>query len=387
MNIKLSVSPTRAKVKRGVTAKKKLPAVKANPRKASPYSGYSIALLAWYDRHRRLLPWRALPGVAPDPYRIWLSEIMLQQTTVAAVGPYFQRFTARWPTLDDLAAAPIDDIMTMWAGLGYYRRARMLHACAQHVHKHFHGHFPTSVEALLELPGFGPYTAAAVGAIAFDQPANVVDGNVERVIARIFAIPTPLPAAKPDIRAAAAKLLPSSRPGDYAQALMDLGATICTPRNPKCMLCPWHSFCKARKQGIAEALPRRIKAKAKPVRRAIAFVLTNADGDIFLRPRPPEGLLGGMLEVPSSPWIQDMMPSLTLAKSQAPVPGVKWRLMPGMVTHVFTHFVLELSVATGRTTRKVAPPTGLWVALDRLDKVALPSVMHKVVRQVYKNVT
>ena len=367
-----SVSPTRAKVKK------------------TSFADYAPKLLVWYDRHRRILLWRALPGVPANPYRIWLSEIMLQQTTVATVGPYFQKFVARWPSLADLAAAPIDDIMAMWAGLGYYRRARMLYACAQYIVTHCHGRFPNTVTELLALPGFGPYTAAAVGAIAFDQPANVVDGNVERVMARIFAIETPLPAAKPAIRAAAAQLLPPARHGDYAQALMDLGATICTPRNPKCVLCPWHDLCQARQKGIAETLPRRQQAKAKPTRRAVAFLLTNKDGDILLRLRPPEGLLGGMLEVPTSPWTemasaQTPLASLADVKKYAPT-AVRWQPVPGLVKHVFSHFTFEVSVVTGVLTKTKSLPPGQWVALERLGNVALPSVMFKIVRHAYKNV-
>jgi len=379
------MSPHRAKVKNRSAAGKNRKRERLRPVRRPAL--YATRLLDWYDRHRRLLPWRALPHATIDPYRVWLSEIMLQQTTVAAVAPYFQKFIARWPTVQALAAAPLDEIMAMWAGLGYYRRARMLHACARKICAEYGGLFPQTTTALLNLPGFGPYTAAAVMAIAFDQPANVVDGNVERVMARIFAITTPLPAAKKDLSQAAARLLPADRHGDYAQALMDLGATICTPRSPKCLLCPWHDLCQAHKLGIAETLPRRLARAAKPVRRAMAFVLFNPQGEIFLRPRPAEGLLGGMLEVPSSPWITDGQPELAVARVYAPA-KTSWQVMPGSVRHVFTHFTLEVTVAVGTLrpakSRDAAP--GQWIGLKRLDKVALPSVMHKIVRHALNSV-
>jgi A/G-specific adenine glycosylase len=337
-------------------------------------------LLAWYDQHRRILPWRALAGVQPDPYRIWLSEIMLQQTTVAAVGPYFQKFVRRWPSIEDLAKAPRMEIMRMWAGLGYYRRAGLLHECAKVIRAEHGGRFPETEPELLELPGFGPYTAAAVSAIAFGHRANVVDGNVERVMARLFAVKTPLPQAKAKLRDLAATLLPSARYGDYAQALMDLGATICTPRNPKCGLCPWANACRARAENSAETLPRRTKAKARPVRRGVAFVLLNKKNEIFLRERPKTGLLSGMMEVPSSAWREGDMPMLPQARKEAPTQG-KWTLLPGMVRHVFSHFELELTVAVGTSSR---PVKGTWVPLDRLDNEALPSVMRKIVRHALK---
>lgn len=303
-------------------------------------------LLVWYDKNRRILPWRALAGETPDPYRVWLSEIMLQQTTVGAVGPYFQKFVKLWPRVEDLAAASLDDILRQWAGLGYYRRARSLHACALKIVNEWGGAFPEDETELLALPGFGAYTAAAVRAIAFDQRANVVDGNVERVMARIFAIKTLLPKAKAELRATAEKLLPKSRYGDYAQALMDLGATICTPRNPKCDLCPWRKSCRALALGIAQQLPRRTKPKAKPVRRAIAFVAVNDRGEILLRQRPAKGLLGGMMEVPSSAWREGPMPELEDVGAEAPF-AARWELLPGTVRHVFSHFTLELRVAVG----------------------------------------
>ncbi|MFA5040499.1 MAG: A/G-specific adenine glycosylase [Bdellovibrionales bacterium] len=332
------------------------------------------ALLIWYDRHRRVLPWRAGRGEKPDPYRVWLSEIMLQQTTVVTVGPYFMKFVDRWPTLDKLASAKLDDVLRMWAGLGYYRRARLLHECARKVRDDFKGIFPNDEKTLQSLPGFGPYTAAAVATIAFDKKANVVDGNVERVMSRLFVIDTPLPKAKPELRARAATLLPEKRCGDYAQALMDLGATVCTPRSPKCSLCPWNKICQAKAEGIQETLPRRIKKKTKPVRRAVAFVLMNEKGDVFLRRRPSKGLLAKMMEVPSSPWKEGAMPTLADARCFAPVAG-QWKPC-GVVRHVFTHFTLEIAVMTATAKKKIR---GHWVPREKLKNEALPSLMRKII--------
>jgi A/G-specific adenine glycosylase len=367
--------PRKPKVKSYSVAKDKKPA------SARVLAGCARRLLAWYDRNRRILPWRALPGTAIDPYQVWLSEIMLQQTTVAAVGPYFHKFVKRWPTVAQLAAAPLDEIMQMWAGLGYYRRARLLHQCAQAIATRG-GQFPSEENELLQLPGFGPYTAAAVAAIAFDRRANVVDGNVERVVARLFAIRTPLPQAKPEIRAAAETLLPHSRHGDYAQALMDLGATICTPRNPKCGLCPVNTACRAHAMGIEEKLPTRLAKKAKPIRRAIAFMLVNKKNEIFLRRRPDLGLLGGMMEVPSSEWKEGAMPDIKRVMKDAPMQG-KWRLLPGQVKHVFTHFELQISVAAAVGAKA---PGGKWVPLNGLGNEALPSVMRKIIRHALEAV-
>jgi A/G-specific adenine glycosylase len=340
----------------------------------------AAALLRWYDKNRRVMPWRALHGEKADPYRVWLSEIMLQQTTVATVGPYFQKFIKRWPTLDGLAAASLEDILRQWAGLGYYRRARMLHQCAQVLHGEYGGVFPEDEAALLELPGFGPYTAAAVTAIAFDRPANVVDGNVERVMARIFAIRTPLPQAKAELRAAAAKLLPQKRAGDYAQGLMDLGAVICTPRSPKCGLCPWQGDCRAHALGIEETLPRRVRKQPKPVRRALAFVLFNKKGEILLRRRAHQGLLAGMMEVPGSPWVEGKMPTLAQSRKYAPVKA-KWAALPGIVIHVFTHFRLEVTVVVAKTKTALK---GHWTAPENLGDEAVPSVMKKIIHHAVK---
>ena len=343
-------------------------------------------LLAWYDRHRRTLPWRAAAGESTPPYRVWLSEIMLQQTTVATVGEYFRRFVERWPTVEALAAAPQDEVLSAWAGLGYYARARNLHACARTVAERHGGRFPEDEAGLRALPGIGPYTAAAIQAIAFDIPASAVDGNVERVIARLNALETPLPDVKPEIAARAAKLVPQHRAGDYAQAMMDLGATVCVPRTPRCVICPLMAGCKARKQGIAEELPRRAPKALKPTRRGLAFVLARKDGAILLRKRPEKGLLGGMDEVPSSAWREGRFVEAT-ALGEAPVPA-RWQVMDGLVRHTFTHFHLELTVAraTATTARLGEQVAGaVWCPLDRLTERALPTVMRKVIAHAVRS--
>jgi A/G-specific adenine glycosylase len=341
------------------------------------------ALLAWYDHHARVLPWRVPPGQGrrPIPYHVWLSEIMLQQTTVATVGPYFRDFLARWPTVRKLASAPVEQVLAAWAGLGYYARARNLHRCAQVVVECHGGRFPSEQSALLELPGIGPYTAAAIAAIAFDGPAVPVDGNVERVVARLFAIRTPMPDSKPALREAAARLLPAERTGDFAQALMDLGATVCTPRDPKCMLCPWHGDCAAHAQGIAEQLPVRAAKPPRPLRHGVAFVLRSNAGDaIWVRRRPPKGLLGGMLELPSTPW-QSLAPDDSLTTNCAPGPYA-WRQLPGTVRHVFTHFELNLRVwvAAIGAKDKAEPPLGegQWLERKVVPQAGLPTVMKKI---------
>ncbi|GAA0581225.1 A/G-specific adenine glycosylase [Caenispirillum bisanense] len=345
-------------------------------------SDAAARLLAWYDRHARRLPWRTPPGgPAPDPYRVWLSEVMLQQTTVAAVIPYFERFLARWPTVDSLAAAPLDDVLVEWAGLGYYARARNLHKCARAVAEQHGGRFPDSEDALRALPGIGAYTAAAVAAIAFGRRATVVDGNVERVMARLFAVIDPLPGSKAELKRLADTLTPADRCGDYAQAVMDLGATICTPRSPSCLACPWQAGCRARLEGIAESLPRKERKADKPVRRGVAFWLRDDSGRVLLRRRPEDGLLGGMTEVPSTPWREGppWLPDDALA--HAPLPGIGWQPLPGVVRHTFTHFHLELAVVAGLTpgAGPQASADGRWVALPALGGEALPTVMRKVV--------
>ena len=349
-------------------------------------AAYARDLLSWYDRHRRMLPWRAFPGEAIDPYAVWLSEIMLQQTTVAAVKPYYERFLSRWPTVEELAAADLDDVLTEWAGLGYYARARNLHACAQTVTLQHRGSFPADLDALRALPGIGEYTAAALLAIAFDKPATVVDGNVERVMARLYAVQEPLPKSKRVLKDLAARLTPQKRPGDYAQAVMDLGATICTPKSPSCMTCPWQKPCKARRQGLAQALPHKVPKRQKPKRCGVCFWLTRSDGAILLRRRPKKGLLGGMMEVPSTPWYENPW-RLDSARTYTPlaVKRSKWRTLPGVVTHTFTHFHLELTVeaapVNGAEASAAARADNLtWAHLDVMAKVALPSVMRKVVK-------
>ncbi len=334
-------------------------------------------LLVWYDRHARVLPWRTRAPARPDPYRVWLSEIMLQQTTVAAVVPYFQRFTARWPTVAALAQAPLDDVLSQWAGLGYYARARNLHRCAQIV-AHMHGgRFPDTEDGLRVLPGVGAYTAAAIAAIAFGRHAVVVDGNVERVMARLFAVGEALPGAKPKLRAAAATLTPADRCGDYAQAVMDLGATVCTPRQPRCMICPWAGRCAARRKGDPERFPVRGAKAARPSRHGVAFLLVRADGAVWLRRRPERGLLGGMLEVPSTAWEAEA-PDRAAARQAAPAAS-GWRELPGAVSHVFTHFELTLKVWLAHGPAQTPDNRGLWLPRAALAEAALPTVMRKVV--------
>ena len=334
------------------------------------------ALLAWYDRHRRTMPWRARPGEAPDAYRVWLSEIMLQQTTVAAVVPYYERFCRQYPTVQALAAADEGDVMATWAGLGYYARARNLHACARAVAASG-GAFPSNVEALLELPGIGAYTARAVAAIAFGIPVVPVDGNVERVTARLFGIEAPMPASKPAIAAAAARLgdapAARARPSDFAQALFDLGATICT-RTPACVLCPWSAPCIARRAGNAAELPRKIAKKARPVRHGAHFWLTDRNGQVLLRRRPPTGLLGGMTELPGTAW-RDAPWSAPDAHKDAPMDRA-WQ-HAGSVLHVFTHFELKLDVYAA--TADSIDADGFLRDANALQAEALPSVMRKCV--------
>jgi len=351
----------------------------SRPRQQFDGNRLSDRLLSWYDAHGRSLPWRAKPGEPPDPYGVWLSEIMLQQTTVVTVGPYYMNFIGRWPTIGALARADLDEVLTVWAGLGYYSRARNLHACARYVAEHYNGRFPSDEAALKSLPGIGPYTAAAVAAIAFERPANVVDGNVERVMARLFHVETPLPQSKRQLRDLAGSVLPAARFGDYAQALMDLGATICVPRLPKCQLCPIAAYCQARAQNAAADLPRRIPRKKKPLRKGIAFWGQNRDGAVLLRRRPATGLLGGMLEVPSSPWLE-VQASPDELMVHAPFKA-SWRRQDGIVRHSFTHFHLELEVYTALLVKRSAVRADFqWAAIDQLETLALPTLMKKVAR-------
>lgn len=320
-------------------------------------------LLAWYDRHARTLPWRVPPGGGTaDPYRVWLSEVMLQQTTVAAVKAYFLRFTEIWPTVHDLAAAEDAAVMAEWAGLGYYARARNLLACARAVAAR--GGFPDTQAGLAQLPGIGPYTSAAIAAIAFDRAETVVDGNVERVISRLFAIETPLPASRPQIRDLAQSVTPSHRPGDFAQAMMDLGATICTPRSPACAICPLGPHCQARALGLAADLPRKTPKKPKPQRQGTVWIGLS-QGRILLETRPAKGLLGGTLAFPSSGWDGSDLP---------PPGGAEWQYL-GVAQHVFTHFSLELRVLLGQLHGN--PERGELVPLTRFSPSALPGLMRK----------
>jgi A/G-specific adenine glycosylase len=372
------------------------------------------ALLRWYDKNARTLPWRTPPGSSArrDPYRVWLSEVMLQQTTVATVAPRYERFLARWPSVEAMAAAPLDDVLGEWAGLGYYARARNLHKCAVAVAAR--GGFPETEEELRALPGVGDYTAAAIAAIAFDRPAVVMDGNIERVASRLFAIETPLPKAKPELKAAIASIWPKKRSGDFAQSLMDLGAGVCTPRAPKCLLCPLTEQCRARAKGIAEALPVKAKKTEKPRRRGIAYALVNDKGEILFERRPEKGLLGGMLGLPGTAWVEaeqeEMIESSSpspasgrgsdacVGRGEGPSPekrrlrhapspptplpqageGSTWR-RAGTVTHTFTHFHLELDVMTAQAPEGFAAgPDQQWLAPE---KASLPTVMRKAVER------
>ena len=350
-------------------------------------------LLAWYDRHRRRLPWRPPAGERADPYSVWLSEIMLQQTGVKTVGPYFEKFLARWPDVAALGRASVDDVLRMWAGLGYYSRARNLHACAVTVLRDHGGVFPDTEEGLRTLPGIGPYTAAAIAAIAFGRRTMPVDGNIERVVSRLFAVEEPLPQAKPLIQQLASTLLgPSragdeksragdeeSRAGDSAQALMDLGSSICTPKKPACALCPLNDDCLARARGEQEIFPRKALKKSGALRRGAAFVVTRGD-ELLVRTRPEKGLLGGMTEVPGSEWLAAQDDKAAL--KQAPeLKGVsRWHRKTGVVTHVFTHFPLELVVYTASVPARTRAPEGKrWVPVATLADEALPNVMRKAI--------
>ncbi|MHA1523308.1 MAG: A/G-specific adenine glycosylase [Alphaproteobacteria bacterium] len=340
-------------------------------------------LLAWWDVHRRHLPWRAALGQAADPYAVWLSEIMLQQTGVVVVKDYFEKFVARWPTVAALAGASEGDVLRMWAGLGYYARARNLVRTARLVAARPGGAFPDTVAELKALPGIGDYTSAAIGAIAFGRQAAAMDGNAERVMARLYGVGEPLPRAKKHLGKLAQELVPARRPGDFAQSLMDLGATVCKPRRPDCAKCPWARDCRALATGQTGELPRKSPKKPRPTRYGVVFFVSNDDGAVLVRDRPSKGLLGGLAEFPSTPW-QATRPSNANAQKAAPV-ATKWQRDVGEITHTFTHFHLVLTIWRGRLEidARVLPNVGecRWVAFGQLDGEALPSLMRKVARE------
>ena len=344
-------------------------------------------LLHWYDHNGRSMPWRVRSNICSNPYHVWISEIMLQQTTVNTVIPYFIWFKKKWPTIFDLAEAPLDDVLHGWQGLGYYARARNMHRCAKVIAKDYNGVFPHEIDLLRKLPGVGDYTSAAISSIAFGKPANVVDGNVERVIARLFSVNDPLPGVKSKLKQLAGGLVPktvSGRPGDYAQALMDLGAMICTPRKPKCSACPLLKYCMGAREGVASLLPIKKKREKKPWRKGTAFWISSTDGKILLRKRPDSGLLGGMMEFPSTPW-SEKPGSPTPINAGLPIADRPFTL-PGTVRHVFTHFQLELNVAHLRLNKNIDGDKIVWCAPDRLSMYALPSVMKKIAEHVTKHI-
>ncbi|MEW5704527.1 MAG: A/G-specific adenine glycosylase [Pseudomonadota bacterium] len=343
------------------------------------------ALLRWYDRGHRSFVWRAELGERADPYRVWLSEMMLQQTQAATVDPYFRKFVARWPTLADLAAADLDDLLHAWQGLGYYSRARNLHRAARILVQEMGGRLPEDEAALRALPGIGPYSAAAIAAIAFGKPAVVVDGNVERVIARFFAVKEAFPKAKGRVRELAAGLTPRARPGDYAHAIMELGGAVCRRSQPDCGRCPWAFACRAYAEGLTDRLPRRAKRGRRPLRHGVAFWLQRGDGAVLLRRRPEKGLLGGMMEIPSTVWRDDAW-TLGEALQHVPVPSARLRrkrLLPGVVRHEFSHFRLELRVVATATQGRVKMSEDMvWCRPERFADYALPSVMRKLIAHV-----
>ncbi len=346
-------------------------------------SDFPARILGWYDRHARVLPWRKPPGEAADAYHVWLSEIMLQQTTVATVGPYYGKFLQNWPTVQDLASAPLDDVLSAWAGLGYYARARNLHKCAIAVCERYDGDFPSTEAELLTLPGVGAYTAAAVAAIAFQQPAVVLDGNIERIVSRVFRFQGELPKGREALRELAGRLSPKDRPGDYAQALMDIGATVCTPKKPECGDCPVSIHCAANMEGDAASYPRKAPKKVKPTRKAVVLWVENQKGDILMRRREESGLLGGMMEFPSTHWddqtvadseVTDLLAQLGMMPDIARVSG------HSVVKHTFTHFHLELSPLVIRLAgaKRATSNEIQWVSTSDFGDIALPTLMKKV---------
>lgn len=347
-----------------------------NPRLRSA----TLSLLNWYDRNKRDFPWRSHFGDKPDVYNIWLSEIMLQQTRTVTVCSYYEDFLNQWPTIQELATATQHDVLKAWAGLGYYTRARNLHACAKIVAQKYGGIFPKTEEELMALPGIGLYTANAIMAIGYNQPSTVVDGNVRRVISRLYRIDVPLPANSPKIRALAASLTSLRRPGDYAQAIMDLGATICKPRKPNCQKCPWKNICKAWSDGNPENYPKR-KLKGKNRRRyGIIYWIERSDGAIVLRKRPEKGMLAGMIEIPNTEW-QDRKLSERSVRTQSPLP-ISWEPIVGQITHSFSHFDLELEIISAKS--EIKPEGTFWCSRKNLRSEAFPRLMVKVVEHVEK---
>lgn len=342
-------------------------------------------LLRWYDENARELPWRVPPelsknGHLPDPYHVWLSEIMLQQTQVKTVIAYFLKFLKLWPSLTDMAQADTEDILKAWAGLGYYSRARNLKKCADLLYAEYDGNFPSDAGELTKLPGIGAYTSAAISAIAFGKPAVVVDGNIERIMARFHLISTPIPKAKPEIAAHVNAILPEVRAGDFAQAMMDLGATICTPKSPDCNCCPWEIGCKAKERGEQLNFPVKLPKKPKPKRRGAAFVAISDDGYVLLRKRPDQGLFAGMSEVPTTDW--SIKKDGETGVDAAPF-SAEWT-KAGAVSHVFTHFQLGLDVYCCRPLRNVTNQ-GWWVQQNLVMEEALPSLMKKVIVCAFDN--
>ena len=335
--------------------------------------GVATDVIDWWGRHRRALPWRALAGAKPDPYRVWLSEVLLQQTTATGAAPYFLEFVRRWPTVEALGAAPLEAVMQSFAGLGYYSRARNLHACAQAVAA-AGGQFPRREADLLRLPGIGPYTAAAIAAIAFDEAAAPIDGNIARILSRLMAFETPVARNRPALESAAVALTPLSRPGDYAQALMDIGATICRPRNPDCERCPLARACLGRRAGAPESFPSKGERKARPARVGAAFYVERADGAFLARRRPPRGLLGSTMELPGGSWVEGEIQAVDA--SAAPF-AASWRRLPGYVEHVFTHFSLRLALYAAPAPSASAPPGMVWINPNDIGSSGFSGLMKK----------
>ena len=347
----------------------------------APMESFSTRALNWYDKNARRLPWRVSPqdgknGVMPNPYHVWLSEVMLQQTTVAAVKSYFKKFLTLWPELEDLAAAEEDDVMRAWAGLGYYSRARNLKACGDIVVENFGGEFPRTQQELIMLPGIGEYTSAAIAAIAFGEKTQVVDANIERVVARYSANPTPLPRLKTDCRELMGMVTPAKRPGDFVQAMMDLGATICTPKNPKCPACPFREDCLSYNDKTALNFPVKAPKKTKPSRKGAVFVIERSDGAIWLEKRGGKGMLAGMAGLPTTGW--GVSQNGEVGENSVLFAG-KWRFR-GTIRHSFTHFHLELEVWHIHSQK--CPKSGWWSQRKKISQEALPTVMKKAVSVV-----